>query len=575
MAIVHSLPIIATLRTYRAAWIGRDLSAGMAIAAVGLPSAIAYPAIAGLPPETGLYASIFAAIGYAIFGPSDRLITGPDAATMIMLAAVFARLGSDVAGDRMVLAAALAVLVGGYCILARLLRFDVVASFLSRPILTGFMTGIALSILIGQIGRFTAVKIESEGLLRPLVEFAGKLDEVHLPTLLLASGMLALLLAMKRLRSRVPGPVVVVVLAVVLSLLFDVQSAGIRVVGNVPSSLPQFRVPWPLPASLDRLLIDALAVWLVSFSAGIISARAFGVQGGYRVDADKELTGFAAANAAAGFFGGFPVTSSDSRTAINLSVGGQTRLAGLASALVLIVILLFLNDLLRVLPVPALGAILAAAALSLMDFSGLASLWRVSRMEFLFAIIGLVGPVIFGVLRGVTVAIVATLVYLIYCSMIPRIALLGRVAGVPGFHKLHRVEGAQAVPGLTVCLLQGSLLFYNSDHTRKEIEAIAQQAKAPIRWLVLDAASIPMMDTTAVATLIEIKNQLAAQDIRFGIAEPHTRCLQLLVASGAADAIGRDMIFDDLEAMLGAYQGIATNSADRERNGHGKEAQGR
>ena len=554
MALARGLPIIATLKGYRAAWAGRDLSAGMAIAAVGLPSAIAYPAIAGLPPETGLYASIFAAVGYAIVGPSDRLITGPDAATMIMLAAVFTRLGSDVAEDRVAIAAAIAVLVGCFCILARLLRFDLIASFLSRPILTGFMTGISLSILIGQIGRFTGVKIESDGLLPPLVELAHKLGDIHVPTLLLASGMLILLVAMKRLRLPVPGPVVVVLLAVALSLVFDLQAAGIRVVGDVPSSLPHFTVPWPLPVPLDRLIIDALAVWLVSFSAGIISARAFGVQGGYRVDTEKELSGFAAANVAAGFFGGFPVTSSDSRTAINLSVGGKTRLAGLASAVVLIIIVLFLNDLLRVLPVPALGAILAAAALSLMDFSGLAKLWHVSRMEFLFAVIGLVGPIAFGVLRGVTVAIAATFIYLIYCSMVPRMVLLGRVPGTPGFHKMHRFKDAKAVPGLTVCLLQGSLLFYNADYARKEIESITEQAPAPIDWLVLDAGSIPQMDTTAVAMLVEINDQLATQGIRFGIAEPHTGCLELLIASGAADAIGRDMIFDDLEVMLKAYE---------------------
>jgi high affinity sulfate transporter 1 len=572
MVIVPRLPILATLRTYKPAWLGRDLSAGMAIAAVGLPSAIAYPAIAGLPPETGLYASIFAAIGYAIFGPSDRLITGPDAATMIMLAAVFASLGSNAPGDRVVLAAALAVLVGGYCILARLLRFDVVASFLSRPILTGFMTGIALSILIGQIGRFTGVKIESEGLLRPLLELARKLDQVHVPTLLLASGMLALLLVMKRMRSRVPGPVAVVVLAVVLSLVFNLQAHGIRVVGDVPNSLPHFQVPLPSSMPLDRLVINALAVWFVSFSAGIISARAFGVQGGYRVDADKELTGFAAANVAAGFFGGFPVTASDSRTAINMSIGGKTRLAGLASAVVLVVILLFLNDLLRVLPVPALGAILVAASLSLMDFGGLASLWRVSRMEFLFALIGLVGPIAFGVLSGVMVAIAATFAYLLYCSMDPRMVLLGRVEGAPGFHKLHRVEEARAVPGLTVCLLQGSLLFYNSDHTRKDIEAIADEAKAPIHWLVLDGSSMNMMDTTAAATLVEIRDELAARDIRFGIAELHSGCLQVLVASGAADAIGRDMIFDDLEAMLRAYRGAVALGANGSGAGHAEQA---
>lgn len=553
MAFVRQIPIVQALKGYRASWLGRDVSAGIAIAAVGLPSAIAYPAIAGLPPEMGLYASIFAAIGYALAGPSERLITGPDAPTMIMLAAAFAVLGNGAPESRTILAAAIAVMVGVYSLLARLLRLDLVANFLSRPILTGFMTGISLSILVGQIGRLTGLKIESDGLLRPVLELARKAADIHVPTLLLGLGMLALLFLLKRLRSPVPGPVVVVILAGALSYLFDLNAAGIRVVGAVPSSLPRFGIPWSIPIALDQLLANSLAVWLVSFSAGIVTARAFGIQGGYRVDARKELGGFAAANIASGLFGGFPVTSSDSRTAINFSVGGRTRVAGLVSAFVLLAILVYLNGLLRLIPVPALGAILAAAALSIMDFTGLSNLWRVSRIEFVFALIGLFAPVLFGVLNGVAIAIAATLGYLLYRSMMPRLVLLGRIRDESGFHKLHRYKTAQAVPGLIVCLLQGSFLFFNADHVRSEIEADAEQAGQPVRWLILDAGSIPQMDTTAAAALMEINADLAAKGIRFGIADLHHECLKLLEAAGTVDAIGREMVFDNLEDMFDAF----------------------
>lgn len=553
MAFVRPLPIVESMRGYRASWLGRDVSAGFAIAAVGLPSAIAYPAIAGLPPETGLYASIFAAIGYALFGPSERLITGPDAATMIMLAAVIAAQGSVPLESRAVLAAAIAVMVGLYSLLARLLHLDLVANFLSRPILMGFMTGISLSILVGQIGRVTGLKIESDGLIRPLLELAGKAADIHSPSALLGLAMLALLLLLKRLRSPVPGPLVVVILAVALSFLFDLQSAGIRVVGAVPSSLPRFNLAWPAGVPLERLLSDGLAVWLVSFSAGIVTARAFGIQGGYRVDANRELGGFAAANIASGLFGGFPVTSSDSRTATNFSVGGRTRAAGLVSAFVLLAILVYFNGLLRLIPVPALGAILAAAALSLMDLSGLSGLWRVSRVEFLFAMIGLVAPVVFGVLSGVVIAIGATLAYLLYRSMTPRAVLLGRIPGEFGFHKLHRFKTARAVPGLVVGLLQGSLLFYNSDHVRDEIEGFAGQSGTSARWLILDAGSIPHMDTTAAAMLTELSRDLASAGIRFGIADLHHECLKLLAAAGTIDAIGPEMVFDNLEDMFAAF----------------------
>lgn len=550
---LQQIPIVQALKGYKAAWLGKDVSAGFAIAAVGLPSAIAYPAIAGLPPEMGLYASIFAAIGYALVGPSERLITGPDAPTMIMLAAVFATLGSVHPESRAALAAAIAVVVGVYSLIARLLHLDLVANFLSRPILTGFMTGISLSILVGQIGRITGLAIDADGLIRPFLELARKAADIHVPSLLLGLGMLILLLVMKRLQSRVPGPVVVVLLAGALSVAFNLKEAGIKLVGSVPSSLPQFGVPWPIPVAPNQLLGDSLAVWLVSFGAGIVTARAFGIQGGYRVDANKELSGFAAANIAAGLFGGFPVTSSDSRTAINFSVGARTRVAGLVSAFALLAVLVYLNDLLRLVPIPALGAILAAAAISIMDFKGLTKLWRISRIEFVFALIGLFAPVFFGVLNGVAIAVAATLAYLLYRSMIPRMVLLGRIDHEAGFHKLHRVKAAHAVPELTVYLLQGSLLFYNADHVRHEIEVFIEHTDKPVRWLVLDAGSIPQMDTTAAATLTEINDELASAGIRFGIADLHHECRKLLEAAGTIAAIGADMVFDNLEDTFEAF----------------------
>ncbi len=382
----------------------------------------------------------------------------------------------------------------------------------------------------------------------------GKIPLIHVPSLVLATATLMLLLAIRRTRLPVPGPVIVVVLSAFLSWAFDFSGMGIKVVGAIPDALPRLSLVWPSSVGLNDLMVNALAVWLVSFSAGIVSARAFGAKAGYRVDAGQELQGFAAANIASGLFGGFPVTSSDSRTAINLSVGGRTRLAGLISAAVLLVILVFLNDLLRLLPVPALGAILVVAALSLMDFSGLRSLWKVSHSEFAFALIGLVAPITLGVLNGVIIAIGATLSYLIYSSMSPRLVLLGRIPGESGFHKLHREAKAAPVPGLAVCLLQGSMLFFNSDPVRSQIEALAGDLPPETLWLILDAGAIPQIDTTAAATLVEIKEALDEQGIRFGIVDLHNQCRQLLTATGAVETIGQDMIFDNVEDMFTTFR---------------------
>lgn len=406
-------PVLASLSGYQPGWLRADLSAGLAVAAVGLPSAIAYPAIAGLPPETGIYASIAPLVAYAFFGPSRQLIVGPDAATMTVLAAVIVTVTASMPGglavDRIALAALLALGVGLFCLVAWVLRLGVLATFLSRPILTGFFIGISLSILIGQIGRFTGVKIEAEGLLGPVLELLRKAGSIHWPSLLLALGMFGLLQIARTIRSPVPGPVLVVVLSAVLSAVFDFEGRGIAVVGDIPVGLPSFSLPGIAGLPIQNLALGAAAIFLVSFGAGIITARSFGAIGGYPVDPNRELIGFGSANMAAGLFGAFPVTASDSRTAVNLTVGGRSQVASIVAAATLIATLLFLGPALRIIPLPALGAILAATAISMIDLAAMARIWRISRMEFVFALIAMWGPIGLGVLNGVVIAIGATL----------------------------------------------------------------------------------------------------------------------------------------------------------------------
>lgn len=550
--------ILPSLRGYRAGWLGPDMLAGLAIAAVGLPSAIAYPAIAGLPPETGLYASIAPLIAYALLGPSRRLIVGPDAATMTVLAAVVAQvMAAAPAGQSpsaVAVASAVAVGVGLCCLVARLLGLGVVATFLSRPILTGFFAGISLSILVGQIGRFTGMKIQADGLIGPVVELLRRLGEVHWPSVLLGLAMLGLMLALKALRSPVPGPVAVVVVATGLSALFDFAGRGIAVVGDLPRSLPGFVLPSLSGIPLNELTSGVVAVFLVSFGAGIITAKSFGRLGGETVDPDRELEGFAAANVAAGMFGAFPVTSSDSRTAVNFSVGGKTQLASVAAALALVAVILFLGDALRILPIPALGAVLVMAAASLIDVDALRRLWTISRVEFALALAALWGPIGFGVLSGVIIVIGVTLAHVLWKMMYPRDALLGLIPGRDGFFKLHRSPLARPEPGLTLCIVQGSLLFFNADHVRARMAEIAADLPANTRWFVLDTTAITQIDSTAAESLEGIAADFAARGIRFGLAELNAEVRDLLDRAGVLARIGPEMIFDDLGDALAAYR---------------------
>lgn len=552
------LRLPAGLAGYQPAWLSRDLSAGLAVAAVGLPSAIAYPAIAGLPPQTGLYASITPLAAYALFGPSRILIVGPDAATMTILAATLAAVTASVpdvgSGERVAIAAMLALGVGLLCLLAWLFRLGVMASFLSRPILTGFFIGISFSILIGQIGRVTGVKVDSEGLLRPLIDLLRKAGSIHWPSLILALSMFALLQLVRITKFPVPGPVLVVVLSVLLSAVFGFEARGIAVVGDIPSGLPHLALPRFAGLPLQTLALGSAAIFLVSYGSGIIAARSFGARSGEAVDPNRELIGFGAANLAAGLFGAFPVSASDSRTAVNLTVGGRSQLTSLVAALTLVATLLFLGPALRIIPLPALGAILAATALGMIDIGAMRQIWRISRTEFVFALIAMWGPIGLGVLNGVVIAIGATLAYVLRKLMFPRDAMLGRIAGHEGFYKLHRTPQARAVPGFAVCLIQGSLLFFNTDYIATRLDAIADGLPEDTRWLVLDASAIAQIDSSAAEMLGKVCEALRQRGLRLGLADLHAEARDLLERAGIIDVIGADMIFDILDDAYQAFE---------------------
>lgn len=541
--------ILTSLRGYRREWLGPDAMAGLAVAAVAIPSAIAYPAIAGLPPEVGIYSSILPLAGYALLGPSRQLVMGPDAPTMTVLAAALANASTNVPAERVAAASALALTVGIYCIVASKLRFGIVAAFLSKPILVGFISGVSISILVGQIGRLTGLRIESDGLVPPFIELLQKAGSIHWISVLIGIALFAILRLLTLWRSPIPGPLVVVIIAVVASSVFDFQKMGVAVVGNLPSSLPTLSLHNVVNLNPQELLLDAAAVWLVSFGSGIVTARSFGARGNFEVDANAELVGFGAANIASGLFSGFPVTVSDSRTAINMTVGGRSQMSSIVAALALTATLLYLNDALRLLPVPALGAILVAAAISLIDFRGLREIWRVSRTEFVFALIGIWGPVSLGVLKGVLIAVAATLLYVLLKEMRPHDAMLGVIPGQHGFYKMHRSKAARAVPGLAVCLIQGSLLFFNVDYVKSRLSAIAEGLPADTRWFVLDASAIVQVDSTAAAMLEEVRCMFSERGIAFGIAELHNDPMELLKRAGLLEKIGEAMIFEDLEEV--------------------------
>jgi MFS superfamily sulfate permease-like transporter len=358
---------------------------------------------------------------------------------------------------------------------------------------------------------------------------------------------------------RSPGPLIAVIAGTLVSFLFNLESLGISLVGKIPTTLPSLSLRMPDGIGLDDLIQDAFGIFIVSFGSGIVTARSFGAKNRYRVNSNRELIGFGAANIVSGLFGGFPVTGADSRTAINDAVGGRTQVAGLVAAAALTFVLVALTDVMKYLPVAVLGAVIASAALDLFDAGELGRLWRTSHTEFLFALIAMLGVIGFGVLRGVLIAIVATAVYLLARVSRPGDALLGCIPGRDGFYKLHREPRAKAVPGLAVYLVQGSLVFFNIDYVRDRIRWIVDRLPQSTRWFILDAEAVTTIDSTAAAVLGEINEELSRRNLRLGVANLHAQPRELLRRSELLASIGPEMLFARVEDAALAFNKAAAD----------------
>ncbi|HVM82937.1 MAG TPA: SulP family inorganic anion transporter [Candidatus Binatia bacterium] len=550
-------PLARQLGEYRVAWLKPDLAAGISVAAVSLPSAVAYPAIAGLPIEVGLYATIFAMIGYALVGPSRRLMVGPDTATCIILASALAAVGVADQADRVSLTLLFSFLVGVLCLLAGALRLGFIANFLSRPMLTGFLAGIALSLIVGQIKRMTGVEIASHGLLRPVIELGARLGEVHLPTLAVGLVSFVFLRVMRVALPSVPAAPVAIVVAILTSFALDLPARGVAVIGEIPPVAFTLSLPHLENAANVDLWSGAIGIMIVGFGSGIVTARSFAMKDGQGVDADKELFGFGAANILSGLFGGFPVSASDSRTAVNYGIGGKTQLTALVAAGILAAALLLMAHALSAVPQATLGAILISAAIDLIDIPEFRTIRKLSKSEFRFALLTMLLVAVVGVLKGILIAVAATLIHLLWGASNPRLAMLGRVPGSPGLFKLHRYPEADAIPGLTIVVLQSALIFFNAEAIQRKLLRIADAAPAGSRWFVLDAAAVNTLDSTGLKVLEEIRAHLARRNVAFGIADLNSRSRRIVERSGLADQIGKEMLFPSAEAAVAAYEARA------------------
>jgi high affinity sulfate transporter 1 len=512
-------PGLATLLGYRRGDLRHDVTAGLSVAAVAVPVGVAYAELAGFEPVVGLYASMLPLVAYALFGTSRQLIVGPDAATCAMVAAAVAPLAGGDAGKYASITAALTFFAGLFCVGASFLRLGALADFLSKPILVGYLTGVALAIILGQIGKVTGLSIEARGIAPRLLEVLREIQGIHWPTAGVAAGSFAVLALAPRLVPRRPAALLALVAAGALVAGLGLDRTGVAVIGAVPAGLPALRLPALPLEGLGLLMAEAAAVALVSFTSSTVTTRAFAARNHYDVDIDREFAALGAAQLAASVSQAFPVAGADSRTATNDDAGGRTQLASLVAAAAIALVLLLLTAPIRYVPSAALGAILIRAALSLIDLGAFREIARVDRGELALALLTTLGVVWFGVIEAVLVAVMLAVLRFVRIAARPDVELMGEQPGVRGFHDLRVYPEAKPPPGLVLFRFDGPLAFFNAAYFRERVLAAADAAGPLLRAVVIDARGFTTReDATAILMLVELRRELGARGVTLALA---------------------------------------------------------
>jgi high affinity sulfate transporter 1 len=511
MSIMRWMPGLAALRAYQPSFLPHDLAAGLTLGAVLVPVGLAYGEMAGMP-LAGLYGSMLPLLAYALFGSSRQLVVGPDTAMSAIVAVTLVPLALGDGSRLALLAAWLGVMVGLLCILGGVLRLGFVADFLSKPVIVGFMHGLALVIAVAQLPKVLGVKSEGETTLDQAVSLAQRLGDTNPVSLAIGGGCFAVILLCRRYLRRVPGAVVALLVSGLIVGLVGADRLGIAVVGHIPTGLPALSLPALTLADFEDLLPIALVTAMLSFSDTMVTARAFATRNGYRIDANQELIGIGMANLASGVTQGLPISASDSRTAVAEASGGRAQMTCIVAGAVVVGVMLWLAGLLRYLPSAALGGVLMASAWTLCDFGEFRRLWRFRGISFAAALVTLVGVIVLGIMEGILIGVVFALVLLLRALAFPPDATLGRTPNGNWHDKAYRPD-AVSQPGLLVYRFSAPLFFANCNLFRDRIEALIE-ATPNVKAVVVDCGAMHDIELTAIDMLVELERELRERGIR-------------------------------------------------------------
>lgn len=548
------LPGVAVLAGYERTWLRGDVLAGVTVAAYLVPQVMAYAEIAGLPAVTGLWAIVVPMIVYALLGTSRQLSIGPESTTALMTAAGVGALAGQIGpGRHAEVAALLAVAVGVVCILGWVARLGFLANLLSRPVLVGYMAGIAVLMIVSQYGKVTGLHIDGDTPWQETVSLVTQLPAIHLPTLTLAAAVLVALFLLRHFLPTWPGPLIAILGAAGVVVLGNLGGNGIAVIGAIPQGLPAPEIPNLGDLSLLALFPAALGIAVVGYSDNVLTARAFAAKRREDIDSTQELLALGVSNLANGFLQGFPVSSSGSRTVLGDAVGSRTQVHSLVAMVMVLATLFLLGPVLAAFPMAALGAVVIYAAIRLVDVPELRRIAKFRRSELVLALATSVAVLTAGVLGGIGIAVGLSLLDLIRRIAHPHDGILGYAPGVAGMHDIEDYPNATLVPGLLVYRYDSPLFFANADDFIARALASVDRTQPTPHWFLLNAEANVEVDLTAVDTLDHLRQTLQERGIIFAMARVKQEIREQLDAAGFVDKVGDDRIFATLPTAVAAF----------------------
>jgi high affinity sulfate transporter 1 len=541
------IPGITAIRTYERSWLRFDLVAGVVLAAILVPQGMAYAELAGLPPVTGLYTTIACLVGYALMGPSRVLVLGPDSSVspLIFAAIVPLVVVADDPETAIALAGMMAVMVGLILIGLGVGKLGFVADLLSKEVQVGYMNGLAVTIFVGQLPKLSGFSTDADGFVAEIEAFIDGFSERNQTALWLGLATLAVLLVLPRFTRTIPAVLVAVIGATAVTGIFDLD---ISTVGTLPEGLPSPSLPWTSISDVAPMLIAAVGITLVSLTDTIATSTAFAARRGEEVKPDQEMIGIGSANIVAGFFQGFAVSTSSSRTAVADQTGAKSQLTGLVGAGVVALLLVFFNDLLKSLPQTALAAVVIAAAFSLVDIATLRRYLSVRRSSFVLSIVASAGVIFFGVLEGILIAVVLSILLFFKRSWWPHGEVLGQIEGESGWHADHDGLVGTELPDVVVYRWEAPLFFANAGMFRQQVRSLVRERKP--RWVILQCEAITDIDVTAADVLEQLDIELNDQGINIAFVELRERLKDLVYDYGLFATLDADHFYGSIEEAL-------------------------